>query len=575
MNLSVGKKTFIGAMAVAVVTSVLMLVGQIYFFPKYYTRVITDKTKSLLTDFSKEYSNCRSDEEIMAVMGNYSKSGDVYIAVMSSEGDLLHMLSYEMNIKTDGGNARVTLDNAIRSEQLYNMNLQKGDYVTVEYKKPKKSDGESIYVPDRIISDKGTWQRGGIPEDDNADFQNGILSGEIVSITLPVQQSLAGSIQRREAFSAVMDWRRRFNLIGVRDEAYYFYRDEDTDNPYMVMAEKIEQTGEYVLAISPLKVIGEANDVSKRLGKIWIIAGIATAAVIAHIFSRSVSKPITAMTEVTRKMRHLDFSEKCRVKSKDEVGILAENINDMSEKLDNTIKQLRRANNKLKKDIEHERMLENQRKDFVAAVSHELKTPLAVIQAYAEGIMDGISGDNLDKYLKIILDETNRMDKLVLEMLENSKLEAGAEQPQMKENDLAQQAKNIVKIFAKSASDYEITIVSNIPEDKIIKCCDIAMIERVMMNFMSNAVVHTPKGGKIILTVTDEIFSIENEGENIPEEEIKFIWDKFYKIDKSRTRAGGGTGLGLSIAKNILILHKAEYGAENTGTGVKFWFKLK
>ena len=247
----------------------------------------------------------------------------------------------------------------------------------------------------------------------------------------------------------------------------------------------------------------------------------------------------------------------------------------MSEKLDNTIKQLRRANNKLKKDIEHERMLENQRKDFVAAVSHELKTPLAVIQAYAEGILDGISGDNLDKYLKIILDETNRMDKLVLGMLENSKLEAGAEQPQMKENDLAQQAKNIVKIFAKSASDYEITIVSNISEDKIIKCCDIAMIERVMMNFMSNAVVHTPKGGKIIVTVSDEIFSIENEGENIPEEEIKFIWDKFYKIDKSRTRAGGETGLGLSIAKNILILHKAEYGAENTGTGVKFWFKLK
>lgn len=574
MKCSVGKKTFIGVMAVMLITSVLMLAGQMYLFPRYYTYVITENAKALLSDFSRDYSECADDEEVMDIMENYSKNCESYIAVMSADGELLHMLSYEMYIKTENGIERINLDNAIRSEQIYDMKLQKGDTVTVEYKRPKRSEEGSIYVPDKIINERGMWEKESFPDERTEDYKSGVIEGELVSVTLPEKPSFTVLSQRREAFGAVMDWRTRF-VPADTEENSYSYNDGESGNPYLVTAGRGGTNGEYILVVSPLKAISEANEISKKMGGIWIAAGICVAAVTALIFSKTVSAPIVEMTAVTQKMRRLDFSEKCRVKSGDEIGRLAENINDMSERLDKTIAELSRANNKLKKDIEHERMLEEQRKEFVAAASHELKTPLAVIQAYTEGIMDGISGDNLEKYLKTIHDETNRMDRLVREMLENSKLEAGAQKPRLKEVNISELAENAAKIFAKSASDYEIEIEYNIPNKKIIKHCDYVMIERVVMNFMSNAIAHTPKNGKIAISVTEELVSVENEGKAIPEEDMKFVWDKFYKADKARTRIGGGTGLGLSIAKNILVLHGAEFGAENTASGVKFWFALK
>lgn len=220
-------------------------------------------------------------------------------------------------------------------------------------------------------------------------------------------------------------------------------------------------------------------------------------------------------------------------------------------------------------------MLENQRKEFVAAVSHELKTPLAVIQAYTEGIIDGISGENKARYLNVILDETKRMNALVLEMLENSRFEAGMQKLDIKEYDMNTVAQKISERFEKAFKDAEIEFVLDTDKKPVLRSFDAGLIDRVTANFITNAIFHTEKGGKIILKVSDGVLSVENTGSHIKNDELALIWDKFYKADKSRTRLGSGTGLGLSIAKNILNLHHAGYGVENTEIGVKFWYKIE
>ena len=580
-RMPISRKIFIGALTVLITLFVLMLLGQLFFFHRYYTYLITRRLVNTVESFSQEYLDWESNDEINSGIVNYSNDGNVYIMVMGENGDLLHMVSYEMLIRTETGEeARVTLDDAVRSSQFQKMSLEKGDFVAVEYRAPKDAEQSGIYVPDRIYSNDGMWAASPRPDnwEEAGDFVSGTISGEIMSVILPSEQSAGTIIQRREAFSAAMDWRfRARNFLDQEESFHYIYRDDETGNLYTVAASPVSKDGsrEVVLAIAPMRQVYDAVEVSKRLSTIWLVVAVFAAGIFAFVFTGIISKPILNMSSVTKKMRNLDFSEKCKVSGDDEIGMLAQNINDMSDKLDETINKLKRANDKLTADIEHERMLENQRKEFVAAVSHELKTPLAVIQAYAEGILDGISGENREKYLHVILEETKRMDKLVYDMLENSRLEAGAERLELKEHDLNSLAQKAGERFEKRLLGTGISFVLELSDEPEIYSFDLNRIDQVTENFLTNALFHTKPGGRIILKVSGGELSCENTGEPIKDTDKAYIWDKFYKADKSRTRSGRGTGLGLSIAKNILNLHHAEYGVENTTEGVRFWYRLK
>lgn len=579
-KMTISKKIFVGALAALLLSSVLLLLGHLVFFHRYYTYLITERLMETVTEFSDAYQNWHTDDEINDGIIDYSNNSDLYVMVMSETGDPLHMVSYDMLIRDEiGGEYRITLDNAIRSKQFQDLALKKGDYVTVGYRQPAESDHTRIYVPDRITANGRVWVVSPVPFSDRElpSFNSSMVSGEVISITLPSQQNIGSIMQRRGAFAAAMDWRfrsRSFN--SAEDEHHYFYNDTETGNIYIVGMKRVQKDGknEVVLAIFPMRSVTEAVAVSKRMSVFWALVAVISAGIIALILTRIVSKPILNMTAVTKKMRNLDFSEKCRVISDDEIGMLAQNINDMSQKLDATILELKMANDQLTQDIEHERKLENQRKEFVAAVSHELKTPLGIIQAYTEGIIDGISGENQVKYLEVILEETKRMDRLVLEMLENARLEAGAFKLEIKRHDLCALVQKVSERFEKTISDSEITLDKKIPETPVFLDFDLYQMDQVITNFITNAIFHTQKGGRIMIETEGSRLSVNNTGRQIKEEELDKIWDKFYKTDKSRTRSGRGTGLGLSIAKNILNLHHAKYGVCNTPDGVTFWFEL-
>ncbi|HAN20092.1 MAG: hypothetical protein A2Y15_05360 [Clostridiales bacterium GWF2_36_10] len=233
--------------------------------------------------------------------------------------------------------------------------------------------------------------------------------------------------------------------------------------------------------------------------------------------------------------------------------------------------------NKMVRVFYKQQKLEQNRKDLTNAIAYELKTPLGIIRSYSEGLKENINIDKKDYYLDVIVDETEKMDKMVIEMLNLSKLEANAYELKLETFSLVELTQKEIDKHKSLYNHKGLNIIFNYDNNHEVKA-DKKGFEYVISNFISNALKHTPNEMNIIINIENSnnkiVFSIENQGDKISEEKLPRIWDSFYKAVESRERKDGGTGLGLTIAKNYLVLHKAQYGCENTENGVKFWFKI-
>jgi len=220
--------------------------------------------------------------------------------------------------------------------------------------------------------------------------------------------------------------------------------------------------------------------------------------------------------------------------------------------------------------------LEKSRRNLTNAIAHELKTPLGIIRNYSESIKEKINEDKQEHYLNVIIDETEHMDEMVMDMLTLSILESSAKF-ELQNYSLTQITRQIVERYQETIDNKNISILLTSSDSCMIKC-DIKRIKQVIFNFLSNAVRHTPDNGEIRIVIANSngnvTFSIENSGQHIPADKIGHIWDAYYKTDPARSNPEG-TGLGLSIAKSILTAHGYQYGVKNTELGVKFWFIAK
>ncbi|BCZ44723.1 hypothetical protein psyc5s11_07900 [Clostridium gelidum] len=227
----------------------------------------------------------------------------------------------------------------------------------------------------------------------------------------------------------------------------------------------------------------------------------------------------------------------------------------------------------LYKTYEKQAVLEKNRRELTSAIAHELKTPLGIIRTYGEGLKEKIAEDKRDYYLDVIIDETYKMDTMVLEMLYLSKLEAKAYELKRETFCINDLVEGIIKKNEKLFNDKSIQ-VNYINDKKYDVDADYTRIEQVINNLLSNAIYHTEEKKTINIRLDNEKFTIENQGEHIPKDKINLIWDAFYRVDNSRDRSERRTGIGLAIVKNILQLHNMEFGVENTNIGVEFWFKI-
>lgn len=301
---------------------------------------------------------------------------------------------------------------------------------------------------------------------------------------------------------------------------------------------------------------------------------------LTEIIARRLTQPIVELTNISKKMSELDFDVKYRTRdSRTEIDILGEHMNTMSSSLENALDELQEANKELKKDIEIKEKNEEMRKEFLSNVSHELKTPIALIQGYAEGLSEGMADDPESRayYCEVIVDESQKMNKMVQQLLSLNELEYGVNSVEVTEFNISELIRSLVNASKILIENAGIKLSFEMGEDVIVNS-DEYLVEVVFSNFLSNA-IHYCKNENVIKVSQVEkddtvLISVYNSGDTILEEDIERLWDKFYKIDKARTREYGGSGVGLSIVKAALETLNGKYGVYNLDNGVTFWFEI-
>ena len=367
----------------------------------------------------------------------------------------------------------------------------------------------------------------------------------------------------------------------VQGDGYVIRESRDilTQADYLELIGTLD-SGEPFIMRTAVESIRESAELSSRFFAYIGGAGIVASSLLIWWLSRRLSRPMMELAELSRRMADLDFNAKFTSRQNNEIGLLGQHMNRLSETLEKTISELKTANNELQKDIEHKIQIDEMRKEFLANVSHELKTPIALIQGYAEGLSEGISEDAESRnfYCEVIMDEAVKMNRMVQKLLTLNQLEFGNDVVSMERFDIAA----LIRNYLQSAD-----ILTK--QDGIQVCMedypsmyvwgDEFKTEEVFMNYFSNAVNHCEGERRIVVTLEskEEVVrvGVYNTGQPIPVEALPHLWEKFYKVDKARTREYGGSGVGLSIVKAIMESMNRHYGVENREDGVFFWFELE
>ena len=365
------------------------------------------------------------------------------------------------------------------------------------------------------------------------------------------------------------------------DNIYDLYESHDirTRSNFLELVWNDEDMDTYILIRTSVESLQSNVEIAN---KFLAYAGILVAflvSVCVFFATKSFIRPVEELSGIAKRMSNLDFNVKYKVESNDEIGELGRSINLLSEKLEDTISELKSANNQLQTDIEQKVQVDEMRKEFLSNVTHELKTPIALIQGYAEGLKDNISDDaeSREFYCDVIMDEASKMNKMVKKLLTLNQIESGNNTVEMERFDVVTLIRSVLENSDIMLKQNDIRVQFEQAETVDV-WADEYMIEEVITNYLTNAIHHAEKEKVIDIRVLKEDervrVSVFNTGTPIPQEDIDKIWIKFYKVDKARTREYGGNGIGLSIVKAIMESHNKPYGVINHSNGVEFWIEL-
>lgn len=366
--------------------------------------------------------------------------------------------------------------------------------------------------------------------------------------------------------------------LGANSYVIQQNHDNRFDSDYYDLA-GVLSNGDLIAVRTSVSTINEGVDLAtKAFGLVGIFVTL-TSSILMFIVSSKFSKPIVNMSQIAKKMTNLDFDAKVDVKGKDEVSVLGESMNELSSKLESTISELKTANNELRKDLENKVAIDEMRKEFLSHVSHELKTPIALIQGYAEGLNENVTDDLESRqfYCDVIIDEANKMNNMVKKLLTLNEIEFGTANVDFTRFDVYELITNIIA-SSKILMEQDNIKINLVMDSPLYVWADEYMIEDVISNYLSNAIHYTGKDGYIEITTIqhekDVRIKVYNKGPHIPEDELEKVFVKFYKVDKARTREYGGSGIGLSIVAATMNAHGKSYGAYNERDGVTFYCDL-
>lgn len=541
-------------LVVTVTCLVAMLIGfNSIFSEKVY---MNRKQKSMISsyenvnDIMQKYTDSQIDKDTMcADMENISTAKGISVLVVDSSWCTIY-------VSTQGDDSMME---RLRMS-IFNGDIFKNNGSPDKAPEPKNPNDESVDNSSDNATD-GTDSANPADMDDKKDHKKRLED--------IIDMSGTSLVENRTIISS----NDNYTLQKVYDERlgdYYLEIWGTLDNGYSIILR------------TPIQGIKDNVNISTTLIKYVGGAILAVGIIAAFVVSTYITRPIKQLSNIAEKMSEMDFDARYEGSDKGEIGLLGKSMNNMSEKLEQNIAELKKANLELKKDIDKKEKLEIMRTDFLSNVSHELKTPIALIQGYAEGLKEGITDDpeSMEFYCDVIMDEANKMNTMVKRLLTLNQIEFGNDEPEMERFDINELIASVADANAIRAGQKNMSIVFDNRNEHNYVWADQYKTEEVLTNYISNALNHCD--GKRAIEVRTEksenggtiTVTVYNSGKNIADEDLERIWEKFYKTDKARTREYGGNGIGLSIVKAIMDSMGQEYGVRNVSDGVEFWFNL-
>ncbi|EJQ26463.1 sensor histidine kinase [Bacillus cereus] len=605
-------KLFTLTTALCMLILATIFIGQTIFFKQYYANRKVEDIKVNLNSFEKNYLNRAGNaEEIQKLEQDFLRENNTWITTLDKNGNLKHADDFYFEVTIDRRQQKsfgqqifkIPLGNLVNIEEIdnklsehflgqeiYFSGVRKEDsFIPFSFSLSKQNLSGSNKPLEKAFNEKMSKlneekkraaeeqlvkEKKPAVQEQATQESNVYIGGRVTKVQLPDVKGPVNPIYKNGIF---LDNIKEFqtNLLLKESKPIQYTTQtmdyEKNDIKYKLLIKPIEKDGSvtYIYAMASLQPVDEAVQMVQDY-YIYIIAFVVVLIFLASFYySKQIAKPLLKINDTTKKIAQLDFTEKIPITSKDEIGDLSKNINVLSNKLHSHIGQL-------EEDIEKERKLENTRKEFISGVSHELKTPLSIMKSCISILKDGVAEHKKEYYFQAMEREVDKMDTLILDMLELAKFESGTYKMKKSAFYIDTVIEDICEHLSVEIEKKELHVHKNICSFEVI--ANQGRIEQVIVNFITNAIRYTPNKEDIIISTIDEKdrikVCIENKGTHIEEEQLDKIWDRFYRVDTARQRSQGGTGLGLAISKNILELHDAEYGVKNTEDGVLFYFYL-
>lgn len=557
----------------------MILILQLLFFDRFYQHHKTKEAAEYIHQLAEGYEqNSWSEAELTKQTLSYMRKTKSPLTIVDAEGFQLVQDPFNIMLETGDGNVvEVSLSLLVThyGKQIRALHIAEGDILMVQ----GEADAEvaSVIYPSVITKNDAS-----VGEDL---VENEVtIEGKVKSISLPK----AGMIERGLGilYDALLEWfplkEEQIKQLSKGESLQLDWVEPWSGKHNLVLIEPIKKDDEmqFMLSVTSLQEIRETNEALQHFYVYIGIAGFVLILLLSLFFSRIVSRPLIKLNEMAKKMVHLDFSTVKPIKQKDELGSLSNNMLVMAKNLDVALNDLKQANGKLKQDVEKRVQMEKEQREFFEHASHELKTPLSIVKSFAEGLQDGVNPDKQDHYVEVIIEESEKMEVLITDMLDLAKLENGAIKLRKTSFLLSEMIENLADKLFYIAKKKDV-LIEILPKNEQHILADYEWLERVMQNLLINAVRHSEPNSVIVIRIELDqengsvVFKIENKGTQIPEEQLDKIWRRFYRTESSRSRMTGGTGLGLAIVQQILDLHGFQYGAENMPDGVRFYILFK
>ncbi|MCY9549552.1 sensor histidine kinase [Lysinibacillus xylanilyticus] len=603
-------KLFLLTTMLCILILATIFIGQTIFFKQFYMNKKVEDLESNLTVFEKEYRKNSNDiAKTQQLERDFAEENNAWITILDQYGNLKHEDDFYIEIQLneyyqsllgmktakvllymiDEDNSIQLSESLLKNSQVYVIGiLKESQIIPIEimvepveinienevYSRNQNILAKSFTFRNKMLYEKIGGTRENLKEifisNEISDLVN--LGGEVINIQLPQINDLSNVIYSNSLFlEQIKDFQNKILLdkLDIPNSTTQLINYEQNDINYKILIAKSDETNSYIFSMTSLQPVDEAVQMIEEY-YIYIVAFVFLLILLAsYYYSIKIAKPLLRINRTTEKIANLDFSETIAVQSNDEIGDLSRNINLLSNGLSMYIEQLQQ-------DIEKEKKLENTRKEFISGVSHELKTPLSIMKSCITILRGNVAKHKKEYYFDALEKEVDKMDLLIIDMLELAKYESGTYKMQMDSFYIDSLLEEICQKLMPEIQQKQLLVETHLSQIEVV--ANQRRIEQVLTNFLTNAIRYSPSQERIILAieVIGELvkISVENKGAHIEKEHLEKIWERFYRIDASRKRSDGSTGLGLAISKNILMLHGVKYGVCNTKNGVQFYFYL-